>query len=298
MSEDKRQNEIIRVHRQPNNFVTMNKGFLENNSLSWKAKGILAYLLSKPDNWKVIANDLINRATDGKAAVYNGLNELKEHGHYQKRPVRDETGKRISYWEGTVSEVPMDFPENTLSSLLPDYQDIDNQDIDNQDIGYQDIENREHSNNDFNKKEVINTECTNNHVSQVLSATPNGQDKTDRASAHALLNDEQKLEALKSLIKDNIYYADFANHKKADLRLVDEFISVIIDCLMSEGKYVRIGGEDKPRVLVNHNLMRLRYDDIEHAIERFQSVTERITKKKQYILTLLYNCKMESEVTS
>ena len=150
---DKRLNEVIRVQKLPSNFVMLDKGFLENPELSWKAKGILAYLLSKPDNWKVIVKDLVNHATDGKSAVYSGLNELKGMGHYQKNPVRDNDGKRISHWEGTISEVPMDSLVNTPSSLLPNFQEIDNQDIDNQ---Y--IENRERSNNDLKDIDLNNNE--------------------------------------------------------------------------------------------------------------------------------------------
>ena len=77
MAEDKKQNEIIRIQKKRNNFVMMDKGFLNDDRLSFKAKGILAYLLFKPDNWKVIIKDLINHAKDGKKAVYNGLRELK-----------------------------------------------------------------------------------------------------------------------------------------------------------------------------------------------------------------------------
>ena len=46
--EDKRLDEVIRVRKRPNNFVMIDKTFLEDDRLSFKAKGILAYLLSKP----------------------------------------------------------------------------------------------------------------------------------------------------------------------------------------------------------------------------------------------------------
>ena len=89
MSEDKRLNEVIRVQKRPSNFVMMDKSFLEDIRLSYKAKGILAYLLSKPDNWKVIVGNLVNYSTDGKASVYAGLKELKECGYYEKIPIRN-----------------------------------------------------------------------------------------------------------------------------------------------------------------------------------------------------------------
>ena len=88
MSEDRRLDEVIRVRKSPNSFVTMDKSFLEDSRLSYKAKGILAYLLSKPDNWKVIVGNLVNYSADGKASVYAGLKELKECGYYEKVPIR------------------------------------------------------------------------------------------------------------------------------------------------------------------------------------------------------------------
>ena len=270
MSEDKLLNEVIRVQRKPSNFVMMDKGFLENPNLSWKSKGILAYLLSKPDNWKVVARDLVNHATDGKSAVYSGLNELKLQGHYKKYSVRDNEGRRISHWEGTISEVPMESLENTPLSLLPDFQEIENQEIENQDI-----ENRERSNNNSN----------NNQSSQVLSATPDRQDKTDSTA--------KQIEAYTSLLRENISYSSFEISRPHDIKLVDEFIAIIIDAIMTKGETVHIGREDKPRALVTANLLRLNYDDIEHTLDQFKGITERINNKKQYVLTMLYNCKLE-----
>lgn len=42
-------NGIIRVEKHTKNFVILNKVFLEDKRLSFKSKGILTYLLSKPD---------------------------------------------------------------------------------------------------------------------------------------------------------------------------------------------------------------------------------------------------------
>jgi len=262
------------VKKRPNNFVMMDRGFLENEALSWKAKGILAYLLSKPDNWKVIIKDLVNHATDGKAAVYNGLAELKAQGHYAKIPVRDESGRRISHWEGTVSEVPMESLDITPSSLLPDFQEIENQELENQDI-----ENRERSNNYYSK-----FECSNSKPSQVQSERVDRQDTTDAT---------RRIEAYTALIHDNIGYDSFQAARPHDIAMIDEFTAIMLDILMTDGATVRIGGEDKPRELVRRSLLSLGYDDIEHAIDQFKGVTGRVTKKKPYILTLLYNCKLE-----
>ena len=152
MSEDKRLDEVIRVKKSPNSFVTMDKSFLEDSRLSYKAKGILAYLLSKPDNWKVIVGNLVNYSADGKASVYAGLKELKECGYYEKVPIRNERGTRIIRWESTIYENPSlssslftesqevekrdvkgkKSTENSAFSLLPNFQEIENLEIENQ----------------------------------------------------------------------------------------------------------------------------------------------------------------------
>ena len=286
MKEDKRLNEVIRVKRTPGNFVMMDKSFLENPGLSWKAKGILAYLLSKPDNWKVIVRDIVNRAIDGKASVYSGLNELKAHGHYEKTPVRTKDNDRISHWEGTVSELPTESHVNvnavshrertagTSSAesladsgvcLLTDFQEIENQEIENQDL---------------DNRTLVRINTSNNYRTNNQSSLSEGQDGTELRDYLAVL-------------KNNIGYSDLEQTHSADMELVDEFVAIILDVLVSKGEYINIGQENKPRQLVKGQLLKLDYAHIIHALEQFKGVSERITKKKQYILTLLYNCSLE-----
>jgi hypothetical protein len=105
-----RHNEIIRIQKKRSNFVIIDKGFLEDARLSYKAKGILAYLLSKPDQWKVIVKDLMNHAKDGRDSIYAGLKELKAFGYYISAPVRNEKGV-VTHWESTIFEDPADNPE-------------------------------------------------------------------------------------------------------------------------------------------------------------------------------------------
>lgn len=274
MKNDKKLNEVIRIHKKQNGFVMIDREFLENENLSWKAKGILAYLLSKPDNWKVIVKDIVNHSTDGKAAVYNGLNELKGCGYYEKKPIRDDRGTFVR-WESTVYECPTKSPEKVLSSPFTVFPEMDNPKMGNPDMG-----KRERSDKDINNTLSFN----NNQPSQVTHDRHDG-DGTDNTS--------QKIKAYCELIKENIGYTDFITARPHDIKLVDEFINIIIDTVMTTGKTVRIDGEDKPRVLVTSRLMKLTYDDTEFVIDRFKRVTVPISKKKQYILTMLYNAKME-----
>jgi len=119
--------EIIRVKRLPSNFVQIHKGFLEDPNLFYKAKGILAYLLTKPDGWIARVTDMMKRGKDGRDAIYNGLRELQEHGYYHKCQVRDGKG-RITHWESTICEVPIwSNPPKQVPAIHPD---ADNQGVD------------------------------------------------------------------------------------------------------------------------------------------------------------------------
>jgi len=44
---------IIRAPRPEANFYMLNKAISDDPRLSWAARGLLIYLLGKPDHWKV-----------------------------------------------------------------------------------------------------------------------------------------------------------------------------------------------------------------------------------------------------
>jgi len=98
---------IIRVAKKHNPFVQIDKTCLEDRRLSWKAKGLLAYLLSRPDNWNLQINHIVQQSTDGRDAVYSAINELRTYGYCYRSPekVKNESGKFTGY-EYTVYEIP------------------------------------------------------------------------------------------------------------------------------------------------------------------------------------------------
>lgn len=95
------------------------------------------------------------------------------------------------------------------------------------------------------------------------------------------------------MIRENISYNDLLTAHEDDMKLIDEFVAIILDALLSESRTVRINGEDKPRQLVKANLMKLTYADVEHVLWQFKEHGDRIKKKPQYILSMLYHSSME-----
>ncbi len=98
---------IIRVsHDKENPYYCMNKHSANNHALSFKAIGIHAYLMSKPDNWKANEDELANAHYDGKASVRSGIQELINHGYISRTRVIDPESKQITGWEWIVYETP------------------------------------------------------------------------------------------------------------------------------------------------------------------------------------------------
>ncbi|MFP3499402.1 hypothetical protein SB759_34865, partial [Pseudomonas sp. SIMBA_059] len=77
---------IIRVEKKQN-YTVLDNGFLQDKRLSWKAKGILAYMLSMPDDWYFRMDELMKHSADGEKSFRSGFNELKDYGYVKRFPV-------------------------------------------------------------------------------------------------------------------------------------------------------------------------------------------------------------------
>lgn len=88
-------------------YTVLNNGIFRDENLSAKSLGILAKMLSLPDNWEFSETGLCSIfKKDGRDSIRSGLKELEENGYLVRSRVRDESGKLISV-EWTVSDQPM-----------------------------------------------------------------------------------------------------------------------------------------------------------------------------------------------
>jgi len=90
-----------RAHR----YLNVPSATVTDGRLSFKARGILAYLLDKPAGWEVRSVSIAADSPDGKAAVQAGLRELALAGYYRIERRRLLDGRLVT---GTaVSEEPV-----------------------------------------------------------------------------------------------------------------------------------------------------------------------------------------------
>ncbi|MFE2149034.1 hypothetical protein ACFXAO_03230 [Streptomyces lavendulae] len=88
---------ILRRHLS-SGYTVLPTATLEDARLSFRARGILAYLLAKPDTWKVAADRIAKAGKEGVEAVRTALRELKDAGYYRVVTERmtDGTLRRIT----------------------------------------------------------------------------------------------------------------------------------------------------------------------------------------------------------
>ena len=102
---------ITRAPRPTSNFYLLDKKISEDKRLSWAARGILIFLLGKPDHWTVSPAALTNetkglKRSTGRDGVYAILKELAEVGYLQIADDRDASGS-FAGTNYTVSETPV-----------------------------------------------------------------------------------------------------------------------------------------------------------------------------------------------
>lgn len=81
------------------NYTTVPNSLLSDDRITWKAKGIFAYLLSKPDNWNFYIDEIKGNATDGKTALKSGLRELEEYCYLRRSPSNNASDGKFAGWE-------------------------------------------------------------------------------------------------------------------------------------------------------------------------------------------------------
>lgn len=84
---------IIRSKRD-RNFSIIDNNLIDNSSLSFKARGLLIYMLSKPDDWQFYTSELAKHSSkEGIAAIKSALHEIEKAGYLIRQKKRQNDGK-------------------------------------------------------------------------------------------------------------------------------------------------------------------------------------------------------------
>ena len=87
--------EVIRVIKNKN-YTTISNQLFKNKGISLKAKGLMAYLLSLPNDWNLSINGIVACSKEGRRSIGNTIKELISAGYIERNQIRDK-GKFIGY---------------------------------------------------------------------------------------------------------------------------------------------------------------------------------------------------------
>ncbi|MDA3837255.1 MAG: hypothetical protein PF542_06565 [Nanoarchaeota archaeon] len=80
-----------KLRKEEVGFTQVKNNILNDKNLSFKAKGLFAYLYSKPNDWDFSSKRIKNDSIDGLDSTLSGLKELEEAGYLVR--MRTKTGK-------------------------------------------------------------------------------------------------------------------------------------------------------------------------------------------------------------
>lgn len=104
------------VHNRENPYTSIRRIILDGSGLSFAARGLLAYLLSKRGDWVVTPKDLEREGNIKKHARLTIMKELETAGHLRLVPTRDKKGVLTGkHWE--VYEFVEDNPDYNTDRL-------------------------------------------------------------------------------------------------------------------------------------------------------------------------------------
>lgn len=113
----KKKYETIQRASHKNNYFIMNRFSAQDKKLSWAATGLLTYLLSLPNDWKIVIDELGNHKTSGRDNSRSAFKELIQNKYIYRHKT---TEKGLQRYINFLFEVPYDENSEEFKLFLPD----------------------------------------------------------------------------------------------------------------------------------------------------------------------------------
>lgn len=106
------------IRTQADRLTLISLEALEDVGLSWKAKGLLSYLLSLPENEKITTKKLTYASQEGRCSTMTAINELVAAGYVRR--INVVRGGKMSFGDLVVFDDPVrsaNMPEGSRMQL-------------------------------------------------------------------------------------------------------------------------------------------------------------------------------------
>jgi hypothetical protein len=98
------------IHSKPDrNFTVLPNAMIRDEELSFRARGVLVYLLSMPGDWEVSSERLAYLGREGRDAIRTVMRELINAGYAELRKEQTAAGHWVSHY--TISDRAWQFAQ-------------------------------------------------------------------------------------------------------------------------------------------------------------------------------------------
>ena len=262
---------VFRIEKTKD-YTIMSNHHLRNFDLSLKAKGLLSFMLSLPENWDYTLKGLSVVNREGVDAIREAIKELEKAGYITRSRSRDEKGQ-LRGAEYVIHEQPV-FDEPILEKPVYNIPTLEKPTLGNP----------TQINIDIINKDLLNTDLSNTYP--FLSEKPEEPEKLVKGVCSERKGTEA-FGAYERLIKNNIEYEIMA--KKYDVDRLDEIVGLILETICTSRKTIRIASDDFPAEIVMAKFLKLNIQHIEYVFDCMKENTTKIRNIKKYLLAVLFN---------
>ena len=112
--------EVIRVIKNKN-YTTISNQIFKDKKISLKAKGLMGYLLSLPNDWDLSINGIVSCSKEGRTSIRTVFNELINFGYIERKQIRNK-GKFVGYDYFVFEQPKLQKPTSVKPTLVNSLQ--------------------------------------------------------------------------------------------------------------------------------------------------------------------------------
>ena len=260
------------------NYTVMSNHHLQDKRLSLKAKGLLSYMLSLPDDWDYSLKGLTIGCKDGLDSVRTAVLELEEHGYVRRQKVRNARGQIIDYdyqvYESPAEDVPA-VPDDDNSAPPPSTSSNQKSGVKSCSSPFLDFPNMAEPN-----LEKATQQNTNKQNTKRQSTNLSGQ--TDESADFDQMEAQVREEFRERLEIDTLA-------QRYDPDKLEELLDNIVEMYCCPRQTQYIGKQPQTTKAIRLRLDKLTSQHIEYIFDVLANTTQPIKNIMAYLRTTILN---------
>lgn len=265
--------------KKEKDFVQIPNSILTSPDISLKAKGILALMISLPDNWKFSIEGIASKCKESKECTSNAIKELESAG-YVKRSMKHGDDGKITGMENEIFEEPYtvveteEHNEEKLCETNPSAEKPCTEEP-SEEKPLTDKPSEENpwvNNTKTNKKENNNILYDNTQSNPIPSK-----------------NKMSELDIYRKAVKQNIEYDILLEKEPLHKDMIDEIVELMTETLNSKREEITIASHTHSMADVRKKFADITSEHVEYIIECVSKNTTKVSNIKQYMLAAIFN---------